>query len=262
VDPATGVLRGSAWRPLADPPDPERAAQAMREFEARPKGRRLFCHMPTLTLYVFYDGRVFPCCHPHAHTKLPMGDLSRQSFREIWNGRAYRNLRAGLELGDPPPLCQRCSLMQSPPPVMENPGELEGQAASLGSYYGELDLEPLPTGLELSAMGDSSGAADGGSGSEAPREALAREQRWHEAAVEREREVLVLHMRALETHIKNLEGERAHQLGHIKNLERILGKIHGIPIYRTLCKVKDAALFWAPRSRSISRSESESRSER
>ena len=51
--------------------------------------------------------------------------------------------------------------------------------------------------------------------------------------LEKEREQLLAHARTL-------EGEREQLRAHVGNLERILRKIHGIKIYRGLCKIKDA----------------------
>lgn len=247
VDPRTGVRMGAAWQPLADPPPADDAERALAEFDARPKAKRLHCHMPSLTAFIFFDGRVFPCCHPHAHTKLPMGDLRVQSFREIWNGRAYRNLRAGLVLGDPPPLCQRCSIMQSPPPVFENEDELEGQASDLASYYGALDLEPradhdAPQDL-VSAL-DDAGLAQHLKVSAAERAAFEAEraemvahirtiedeikqQKGHIATLEAHLKRLLPHSRTLERetaaqkgHIAFIERENGEQKGHIENVER------------------------------------------
>jgi len=44
---------------------------------------------------ITWDGRVVPCCFDKdAHHV--MGDLSRQSFREIWFGKEYDSFRASL----------------------------------------------------------------------------------------------------------------------------------------------------------------------
>jgi MoaA/NifB/PqqE/SkfB family radical SAM enzyme len=267
VDPRTGVRMGAAWQPLADPPPADAAARALAEFEARPKAKRLHCHMPSLTAFIFFDGRVFPCCHPHAHTKLPMGDLRVQSFREIWNGRAYRNLRAGLVLGDPPPLCQRCSIMQSPPPVFENEDELEGQAADLASYYGGLDLEPRakhdqPQDL-VSAL-DDAGLAQHLKTASAERAAFEaeraemvahirtiedeiRQQKAHTATLNAHHARLLPHAETLERetsaqkgHIAFLESENADQRNHIRNLEFLVRTAHA----RTIHALKQKLYFW------------------
>jgi radical SAM protein with 4Fe4S-binding SPASM domain len=44
---------------------------------------------------ITWDGRVVPCCFDKdAHYVL--GDLRKQSFREIWNGDAYDEFQADL----------------------------------------------------------------------------------------------------------------------------------------------------------------------
>lgn len=53
---------------------------------------------------VYVDGRVFLCCK---HETL-VGDISRQSFREIWFGDAYRAMRARLRAGRLFPFCAHC----------------------------------------------------------------------------------------------------------------------------------------------------------
>jgi MoaA/NifB/PqqE/SkfB family radical SAM enzyme len=229
IDPASGVRMGAAWHAEPDPPPPEEARKAWDAFVARANGKRLHCHMPTLTAFIFYDGRVFPCCHPHAHTKLPMGDLRAQSFQEIWNGRAYRNLRGGLAQGDPPPLCQRCSIMQSPPPVFENEDELEGRAADLASYYGNLDLEPrakhehegdLVAGLDRSGVGQDLRRPHH---ELADHEALQRELVAEIQGLKREVLALEAERDQLRPHAATLAAECGAQAGHIATIEAECG---------------------------------------
>jgi len=199
------------------------AMRRLRELEAAAGGaengaHRLRCHMPTLAIYVFYDGRVFPCGNPHSHAKQPMGDLSVQSFAEIWNGRHYRNLRAGLARGDPAPLCQSCPLTHDPAPALQDPFAVAGAAdLQLASFYGDRDLAP---------------AADADLSSDAVETLLATGIADHLAALERER-------RGLREHARNLESEREHLRGHVRNIERILDRIQGRRIYAALCAIKD-----------------------
>ncbi|MFN9801038.1 MAG: SPASM domain-containing protein, partial [Bacteroidota bacterium] len=42
-----------------------------------------------------WDGRVTPCCFDK-DARHALGDLSQESFRNIWNGPAYRQFRASL----------------------------------------------------------------------------------------------------------------------------------------------------------------------
>lgn len=108
------------------------------------------CASPTLDTYVFYDGRVFPCCHPHAHAKMQVGDLRVQSFEEIWNGPLYRNLRAGLRTGDAPRICKTCSVVHDPPPEIEDPAALLA-GPELEQFYARRELEP-PTASGPAAL--------------------------------------------------------------------------------------------------------------
>jgi radical SAM protein with 4Fe4S-binding SPASM domain len=58
---------------------------------------------------VTWDGRVVPCCFDKDAQHV-MGHLDRQSFREIWNGPAYRNFRAQLLHGRKEiDICRNCS---------------------------------------------------------------------------------------------------------------------------------------------------------
>ncbi|MCI1751433.1 MAG: SPASM domain-containing protein [Flavobacteriales bacterium] len=58
---------------------------------------------------ITWDGRVVPCCFDKdAHYVL--GDLSKQSFREVWNGDAYNAFRATLlKSRSDIEMCRNCS---------------------------------------------------------------------------------------------------------------------------------------------------------
>ncbi|MDI6785906.1 MAG: radical SAM protein [bacterium] len=70
--------------------------------------RRKPCLEPWTTTYVFYDGKVRPCCF----TDMVMGDLKRQSFEEIWNGKPYQKLREKVNTDNPPFECSRCHFVK------------------------------------------------------------------------------------------------------------------------------------------------------
>lgn len=99
------------------------------------KAGRIHCSSPSTSVFLFFDGRVLPCCHPHAHNSLDMGNLHDASFAEIWNNDLYQNLREGLFKGDAPLLCQSCSIIHSPPPREERFEDLVGPGKDLRSYY-------------------------------------------------------------------------------------------------------------------------------
>lgn len=214
---------------------------------------RIHCASPTNSVFVFFDGRVLPCCHPHSHVALEMGNLHEQDFAEIWNSDLYRNLREGLYTGDAPPMCQNCSIVHSPPPKEERLEDQVGPGKDLASWYAgrqptSVDDEGTPSWV-IEAL------APRWHGQHRTIELLATERRHladHAEALVREREHLHAHIGNLGTHVAGLErasgswqgraeemeravdahalqaaellGERKHLLKHIGNLdERIAG---------------------------------------
>ncbi|MCE9594314.1 MAG: SPASM domain-containing protein [Planctomycetes bacterium] len=172
------------------------------------------CRSPNQMFLVLHDGRVQACRHPLAHDKLEMGDLRTQSFAEIWNGHAYRNLRAGLKTGDAPKLCRACPIVHASPPIAATARELAA-SPNVRKHYGSRELEPAPevVGAETLAR---SGVAEYTHDLRAHADALAAELvalRAHARTIEAERD-------ALAGHTANREWERAHLLRHIANLER------------------------------------------
>ena len=65
-----------------------------------------FCTQPWTYAYVRYDGSVQACCHSEA---FDMGNLHRQSFAEVWNGKRYQGLRRVVNHNLPED-CRRCEL--------------------------------------------------------------------------------------------------------------------------------------------------------
>lgn len=63
-------------------------------------------------LSIYFDGRVSPCCKDDDKRELIIGDLSKQTLKEILEGEALRNLR-NLHLSDKRkhhPVCGKCYL--------------------------------------------------------------------------------------------------------------------------------------------------------
>ncbi len=195
--------------PVAPPDSRGETIQYMRGLDRRDRAR-LHCHMPSLVVYVLEDGSVHACGHPLAHSEPPMGNLKEQSFAEIWNGRAWRNLRAGLAQGDPPTLCRRCSIIHSPPLGMDEPAE------GLALHHPDRDLTPTgcdPPPPDFIEEGVKSGLAD----------------RLQDVLAEREQ---------LLAHIENLEAERARLERHCSDLEGFLARWRGRWIHRVAGRVK------------------------
>lgn len=72
-----------------------------------------FCPMATTYLKVNPDGGVYPCCR--GPEELRMGDATRQSFEEIWNGERYRAFRRRMFEGDYPEVCRTCYVLVGNP---------------------------------------------------------------------------------------------------------------------------------------------------
>jgi len=68
------------------------------------QSKRFECHYPWTFTFICQNGDVIPCCQMKA-----MGNLMKKSFREIWNGKGYRELREGVNSSEPPETCSRCA---------------------------------------------------------------------------------------------------------------------------------------------------------
>jgi len=70
-------------------------------YDAR--GRIRQCPIPWWNTYIDTDGSVRPCC-----VSPPIGNLLECSFREVWNGPGYRELRRTVNTPDMPEYCKQC----------------------------------------------------------------------------------------------------------------------------------------------------------
>lgn len=63
-------------------------------------------------LSVYYDGRISPCCKDDDKRELVIGDLSKQTLKEVLNGEALNNLRKLhlFDKRDSHPICGKCYL--------------------------------------------------------------------------------------------------------------------------------------------------------
>lgn len=177
-----------------------------------PCRRGIECRLPTQQLFINYEGRVMPCCHPHANVKMKAGDLRIEDFDAIWNNALFRALRGSLRDGDLHPICRTCSIAQDPPPAPEDPEmirsapTLEEWAAGRPVTDDSASERPL---IELLAR---AGVLDYLHSVESERDGLTR----HAANLEAERPHLL-------QHIANLEAERQGLRLHLENLEASRG---------------------------------------
>jgi radical SAM protein with 4Fe4S-binding SPASM domain len=75
---------------------------------SRPAGQP-GCDWPWTSAYVAHDGKVQPCCMVMGSDRATLGNLSTNSFLEIWNGEQYQAFRQALKTDKPPTVCRGCS---------------------------------------------------------------------------------------------------------------------------------------------------------
>jgi MoaA/NifB/PqqE/SkfB family radical SAM enzyme len=125
------------------------------------------CSEPWTTINVNAAGEVRPCCF----NDQVLGDLTKQSLDEVWNGQAYRQLRADHLAGRVPAGCARCvragrikrSAYLSPRPAQGGAaaaaGSAGGRAMLLAPADGELLGGPLVVVGKLPPRGETPAGA-------------------------------------------------------------------------------------------------------
>jgi organic radical activating enzyme len=67
---------------------------------------KTFCMLPWMHMHAFPDGRVYPCCL--ADYWHPVGDLRKNTMREVWNQDKYRTMRSNMLADKPCVECTKC----------------------------------------------------------------------------------------------------------------------------------------------------------
>lgn len=190
--------------PLASTP------ASSNEPPATARRRSIECRLPTQHLFITYEGRVMPCCHPHANVKMKAGDLLSEDFDAIWNNAQYRALRGSLHDGDLHPICRTCSIAQNPPPAPEDP-EMLRSAPTLAEWAADRHTtDDSASERPLADLLARAGVLDYLNSLESERDGLQR----HAANLEAERPHLL-------QHIANIESERNGLRRHVENLEAL-----------------------------------------
>ena len=65
-----------------------------------------FCMLPWMHLHAYPDGRAYPCCF--AFDPYPVGDLNKQSLKEVWDGEKMREMRLRMLNGKKSRECIKC----------------------------------------------------------------------------------------------------------------------------------------------------------
>lgn len=72
------------------------------------------CRRPSSLMYITANGNVLPCClSPYTtrdYERLILGNTFQTPLADIWNGVAYRDLRAALHTDAPWETCDRCGV--------------------------------------------------------------------------------------------------------------------------------------------------------
>lgn len=67
---------------------------------------KTFCMLPWMHLHAFPDGRAYPCClSDYWH---PVGDLRKNTMKEVWNQTPYRTMRKNMLEDKPCKECVKC----------------------------------------------------------------------------------------------------------------------------------------------------------
>jgi MoaA/NifB/PqqE/SkfB family radical SAM enzyme len=86
----------------------------VRQADANPW---TLCRRPWTVMYFTANGRALPCCiapfSQEGYQNYTLGDATRQTLSEIWNGQAYREFRAALQSDRPAKCCAGCGLRWS-----------------------------------------------------------------------------------------------------------------------------------------------------
>jgi len=76
--------------------------------------KKVFCNYPFEIMTILWDGRVVPCCFDY-DAKYVLGDLKKQTLRDIWNGAPMKELRRQFEADAVQcDLCKNCLSLHTP----------------------------------------------------------------------------------------------------------------------------------------------------
>jgi len=66
-----------------------------------------FCRAPFQRMAIFANGDISPCC-TFFSKKLVIGNIAKETIREIWHSKAVNEIREGLRLKKPVSVCREC----------------------------------------------------------------------------------------------------------------------------------------------------------
>ena len=68
--------------------------------------RLVGCNWPWRFIFISYEEIVTPCVSAKDPTRINLGNIFEESFRDIWQGERYRELRKNIRRGHFPTICQ------------------------------------------------------------------------------------------------------------------------------------------------------------
>jgi len=102
--------------------------QLSRSLVSRPRAGCSYCLYPWQRAYFSANGDVFPCCVMGETT----GNMTTQTWEEIWNGPLYRNVRRTIHSWNPTAVCRYCVF-----PAGINGGDEKLRAKIFAKYHFE-----------------------------------------------------------------------------------------------------------------------------
>lgn len=69
------------------------------------------CIWPWRSIYITWNGYVTPCCKILNYNKPFIGNILKEDFWKIWNGKEYQNFRKMLKERKAPAPCQGCEMV-------------------------------------------------------------------------------------------------------------------------------------------------------
>jgi radical SAM protein with 4Fe4S-binding SPASM domain len=113
IVPQEWVLSKKPLNVWGDQDDPV-VARILRDVGVPASGQRALrgrgCHEFSRGFTVLHDGRCVPCCNDY-EGRLVLGDLTRQTLAEVWNGTLLQRLRQDETLDND--LCRHCPQYQT-----------------------------------------------------------------------------------------------------------------------------------------------------
>jgi radical SAM protein with 4Fe4S-binding SPASM domain len=66
------------------------------------------CHLPWHESWIDYNGKIYAC---HSHQGVSVGDITEQTFEDVWNSKLYEKVRKNLNTNkDASSLCHNCGM--------------------------------------------------------------------------------------------------------------------------------------------------------